>query len=324
MDDSMNDSTPSTETSVSPVFSFPDPDLTVRSSDKIAFKVHKWILSSASGVFKDMLALDDLPVGTSAPGSVVDVAEDSGSLEAMLRFMYPLPRPICKDMDTVLPLLHVADKYHIPIITSAMQENLIASHFIENDTLRTFAVAKKFNLKRVEEAVLTDLVKDPQIFSKMIIIPPEIDAITIDDILRINYYREHRADKAYSLFRHVNIPILPACECRANFPGFAEGADEPGECESWGAFHRLLRIKMVGDPTLDVAEESIREEVCQDSQCGDARVHLFKHYKHSISLAASEIAKLPWTYPAEYEAHKLFAQKFNEVGKAPVKFEYDQ
>ncbi|KZS91900.1 hypothetical protein SISNIDRAFT_393178, partial [Sistotremastrum niveocremeum HHB9708] len=133
-----------------------DSDLTIRTSDKVEFRVHKSILSFASGVFKDMLGLDSLPSSNVSPQKIVDVTEDGESMEAVLRYIYPLPHPIFKTMDQIVMMLDLSDKYNVPVINAAMQECLLANSFFKKHLLRTFAISKKYQLLKVEAAVVPE------------------------------------------------------------------------------------------------------------------------------------------------------------------------
>ncbi|KZS87856.1 hypothetical protein SISNIDRAFT_419022, partial [Sistotremastrum niveocremeum HHB9708] len=131
---------------VSPHFRYQDSNLIIRSSDEMEFHVHKSIMSSSSRVFRDMLSLDTQNLSTTSDLPLVDVSEESDVIEAALRFLYPLPRPILKSLSPMVVLFELADKYDIPLINFTLQEILSQSDLLTLETVRTFGIAKKFNL----------------------------------------------------------------------------------------------------------------------------------------------------------------------------------
>ncbi|KZS91903.1 hypothetical protein SISNIDRAFT_402486, partial [Sistotremastrum niveocremeum HHB9708] len=94
-------------------FQFLDSNLIIRCSDQVDFKVHKSVMSMVSGVFRDMTALDHINQCRTPSDCVVTVSEDSQSMGALLRYIYPFPRPILTDMNVIVRLLALADKYDI-------------------------------------------------------------------------------------------------------------------------------------------------------------------------------------------------------------------
>ncbi|KZS87858.1 hypothetical protein SISNIDRAFT_418959, partial [Sistotremastrum niveocremeum HHB9708] len=128
----------------SPHFQFPDADLIIRTSDKVTFHVHKTILSFASRVFRDMLSLDNINPPFTSEQRVVDVSEESGLMDATLRYFYPLSRPILKDLLPIILLLEVADKYDIPVITFSLEDLLLVTEVAKSSPGRTYALARKF------------------------------------------------------------------------------------------------------------------------------------------------------------------------------------
>ncbi|KZS87861.1 hypothetical protein SISNIDRAFT_391687, partial [Sistotremastrum niveocremeum HHB9708] len=127
--------------SSSPHFQYADANLIIRTSDHVELRVHKSIMASTSRVFKDMLSLDDLRAQSSSETRVVDVTETSAAMEAALRFLYPLPRPILTTLEPIVILLEIGDKYDIPILGEAMQEGLLASPFIQSHTTRVYSIS---------------------------------------------------------------------------------------------------------------------------------------------------------------------------------------
>ncbi|KZS87616.1 hypothetical protein SISNIDRAFT_402846, partial [Sistotremastrum niveocremeum HHB9708] len=70
-------------------FSFSDSNLTIRSKDGTRFLIHKSIMSSVSGVFRDMLSLDQIPSCDNTPDNVVDLPECASYIDLLLIYIYP-------------------------------------------------------------------------------------------------------------------------------------------------------------------------------------------------------------------------------------------
>jgi hypothetical protein len=77
---------------VHPSFDYDDADVTLRSSDKVDFHVHKIILSLSSPFFKSMFLLKQPNESSSEKHRpVVDMSEGCTTIEALLAFIYPRP-----------------------------------------------------------------------------------------------------------------------------------------------------------------------------------------------------------------------------------------
>ncbi|KZT69333.1 hypothetical protein DAEQUDRAFT_273983 [Daedalea quercina L-15889] len=94
-------------------------DVVLRSSDGDDFRVHRLILSEASSVFEGMFSLPqptDAPVEHATEGKdtpVVEVPENSRTLDRLLRHCYPMSRPALNDLKEVVSLLEALKKYEM-------------------------------------------------------------------------------------------------------------------------------------------------------------------------------------------------------------------
>ena len=131
-------------------------DVILRSSDPLDFHARKAILAEASAVFDDMFNLPQPPASasTSVPSAtrvhidsseykdglpVITLQEDSATLDALLRFCYPIPNKRIHDIDTLSRILTASMKYAMDGVTAMLREDLrrLASDF----PLRTFCLA---------------------------------------------------------------------------------------------------------------------------------------------------------------------------------------
>lgn len=138
-------------------FTTNDGDIILRagseSGPKHDFRVHKFILSLASPVFKDMFAFpqppDQTPSGQQEP-PVIDVPEPPEVLDAILRFIYPgVELPKIAGQSTLTASLLAADKYDITSMYPTLRENLKASLSRRSDALSVYIIACRFGFSEV-------------------------------------------------------------------------------------------------------------------------------------------------------------------------------
>lgn len=94
-------------------FTAKDADIILRTPESNLFRVHKNILSIASSVFRDMLAVPQSPSEEGEFGPpIVDVQDSAKDLEVLLRMIYPVAFPPITDLDTLSNAFVILDKYH--------------------------------------------------------------------------------------------------------------------------------------------------------------------------------------------------------------------
>ena len=126
-----------------------EPDL------KHDFCVHKFILSLASTVFKDMFAFPQ-PSDQNQnehPGiPVVDIPDSPGVFDTILRCIYPgVELPRITDISILSTLFSAADKYNIASICPVLKESL--KSFLPGDSFRVYIIACRFGfLEEAKEA----------------------------------------------------------------------------------------------------------------------------------------------------------------------------
>ena len=119
-------------------------DVILRSSDKVDFRVYKVILSFASPFFKDMFSLEQ-PVGSGAdvPASdadmhVVEMTEDKGIIDCLLRYIYPIPDSYIGSLGVLERVLEAALKYDLTQPIHLSKQRL--HNFIRPQPLHAYAV----------------------------------------------------------------------------------------------------------------------------------------------------------------------------------------
>lgn len=295
----------------SPLFQFPDADFTIRSSDKILFHVHKTLICLASRVFRDMISLNHLSSSSSSPHPIVDISEKGDLTDAMLRYIYPLPRPVFNSLDPMVLLLEAGDKYDIANIAAAIEDLLLVTPIAEYDSVRAYAISKKFQLSRLEPVVECMLLKEPYALLQDEETPDEIGQITADDYRKLDFYRKERVRRAHELFNHNRVKDRAMCECRdkeivCNIPQLHHiMVEERRLCQSWGVFARICSKELLKCPTLEINAHHLRQRAVDESSCKDAKSVLFDDFKVIIACLSLDIQELPWRFPEAYAESQI-------------------
>ena len=112
------------------------------------FRVHKFILSLASPVFKDMFTLPQPPDhnrNKKPDIPIVGISESPEVFDVILRFIYPgVEPPKVDDVSTLAALFSAADKYNIASIYPVLKESL--KTFLPSDSFRVYIIACQFGL----------------------------------------------------------------------------------------------------------------------------------------------------------------------------------
>ena len=183
----------STPTYAQSPFNNPAGDIVLRASDGVNFRVRSAILAEASPIFSDMLSL---PQGTEASDSaensstlegkpVVDLTEDSGTLDPLLRLCYPTQDPQLTDIRDIRLVLGAALKYDMDEAVALMKDKLRS--FIANEPFRTWSSACLLRLEDVAKESAVALL-DKDIPSEA---PPELNEVSAGDYFRLETF--HRA-----------------------------------------------------------------------------------------------------------------------------------
>ena len=165
------------------------------------FRVHKFILSLASPVFKDMFAFPqpsnqnhneqlDIPI--------VDVPDSPTVLDAILRFVYPGVRPPAfTDLSTVSSLLFAADKYDIVSMRPALKDALRS--FIDAEPFRVYIVASRLGF--MEEAKAAAKVSTLEAIMLPKYHEKDVRHVSGVDLYRLLWFSKTREDFARSAIR---------------------------------------------------------------------------------------------------------------------------
>ena len=132
-------------------FTADDADVILRTPESKLFRVHKNILSIASPVFRDMLAvpqpLPGLTEGAEHDLPIVDIYDSAQDLEVLLRMIYPVAFAPITDLDTLSAAFVILDKYHTEGLQERLKPLLISSTFLAADPMRVYAIACRWGFK---------------------------------------------------------------------------------------------------------------------------------------------------------------------------------
>ncbi|KAL5512779.1 hypothetical protein ACEPAG_3045 [Sanghuangporus baumii] len=130
-------------------------DVILQSVDRVNFRVLKSIMELASPFFADMFSLPQPPAKDGNPGEipVVRLAETSTTLDALLRFCYPVKRPRLDQQDVLMiaEVLRAALKYDIDAVIDAAKEAFEKRVNVSGtEAIKGYAIA--CSMHRYEEA----------------------------------------------------------------------------------------------------------------------------------------------------------------------------
>lgn len=138
-------------------------DIILRTSDQVDFRIHRAILAIVSPVFATMFGLPqpggsqgNEPGPTSLP--MVDISEDSKTLDTLLRLCYPVPKEETKETDIVILALNAAIKYDMEWPISIFTKKLEDIAF--RKPLHTWTVACRLGSETVARKAATFLLRD--------------------------------------------------------------------------------------------------------------------------------------------------------------------
>ena len=162
-------------------FNKPNADLVLRTSDAVYFSVHMVVLGLTSDFFDGMAKVPQ-PCG---PGErpIVDVQENSDTLDALLRYMYPCDDPILNDIMRIGDVLRAAVKYQVDPIAQRLKTRLS----IFDDPKRVFVVACLADLENEAYQAAVEWSQDPH-FDLEDTYVKEMDALSAGTYYRLLHF----------------------------------------------------------------------------------------------------------------------------------------
>ncbi|KAI0786797.1 hypothetical protein C8Q75DRAFT_808311 [Abortiporus biennis] len=194
--------TPDVEFTVSPSFSDDDADFIIRTGDNIDFKVYRAILGRASPVFKDMFALPQSPPSTPNASEyinglpIVHVTEDSKTMDLVLTFCYPIPKPAKMSITDIRDILEATRKYQMDYISSLVRP--LWREAVRDEPLRGFAIACSMHWED-EARIAARLSLEEPIWPIEPPLPQEFRAVSADTMVRLISYHRRCGKEAVAL-----------------------------------------------------------------------------------------------------------------------------
>ena len=176
-------------------FTTTDGDIILRAGpkpySKHDFRVHKFILSLASPVFKDMFAFPQPPdqiLDEEHQLPIVDILDPSDILDTILRLIYPgVEPPSITVLSTLHALFSTADKYNIASICPVLREQLKV--LLPDNPLTAYIIARQFGFLQEAREAAKVLAPANFVFNS----PPEaLQYISTTDLYRLFQFLERR------------------------------------------------------------------------------------------------------------------------------------
>jgi hypothetical protein len=172
-------------------FDHPKADVILRSSDGIDFYVFKLLLTLASPFFETMFNLPQPAVGTCDDTKdgfpVVNMQEDSKTLDILLRFFYPstlTEDPSLESLTDILAIIGAARKYSLDSVEKQVCQALANPKVLKTDPVRCFAIARNARFKDETMTAARYSLGQPLIPAYF----PELELITASDLLALLVY----------------------------------------------------------------------------------------------------------------------------------------
>jgi len=186
-------------------FNKPNADIILHTSDDVHFYVHLVVLGLTSGFFEGMEKLPQ-PAGGSER-AILLVSEDSATLDALLRFMYPCDKPAINDVMRIGDVLRAAVKYQVDDVVKQLKKQL--SMF--DDPLHVFTVACLADLEDLAYQAAVEWCQDGA-FDLEDTYVQEMEALPAGTYFRLLYFCDafNRGDDIAEHYRFTRPPSASA------------------------------------------------------------------------------------------------------------------
>ncbi|KAH9009130.1 hypothetical protein EDB85DRAFT_1477714 [Lactarius pseudohatsudake] len=157
--------------SVPSCLDIPDPNIIVRSSDKVNFRVRKSVLAMSSPFFNDLLSLPQPPDDELVDGlPVIQLPEDADLLNSLISLLYPIPPIIPDSYEKVFSLLAACQKYDMESVQSTIRDGIKLGRFpvpVEAEAFRACAIAGSMGLSPELENAARLTLRYPMTFESL-------------------------------------------------------------------------------------------------------------------------------------------------------------
>lgn len=179
-------------------FDKPDADIVLRSSDLVDFRVRRRILFEASPVFESILSIPQ-PTSCDTTPPVVEVVEESTTLDILLRICYPIVKPTSQwSLKDSARALNGARKYDMELPIALLTNELVAA--ASHSPMQVWAIACRTGL---EELAIHA--------AKATLVIPQLDFASfgrMEDISAGDYFRLLQFHRANGIVDQPNFRLL--------------------------------------------------------------------------------------------------------------------
>ncbi|KAF7968017.1 hypothetical protein HWV62_11691 [Athelia sp. TMB] len=222
-------------------FDAEDADIILLSTDNAMFRVHKCILAAASTFFQSMFTLPQkVTSGTHVPAA--PISETSETVDALLRFVYPVENPDIHSLDKLNAVLAAACKYDFDSVVSALRKILVSPRFLEAHPTRVFAIASRYELEP-EAQIASSHTLNVNVLDCPL--SDDLKFITAHSYVRLLNLHRRRADAAQALLK---VPDEVKC-MQCNGHGLASSFAAP---KWWKVWEEMAKKELAIRPTSDV------------------------------------------------------------------------
>ncbi len=284
-------------------------DAILRASDHVDFWVRRSILAEASCVFEDMLSIPQPSPGASNADELKDglpvirLAEDSRTLDSLLRLCYPTDDPEFGSLDELRPVLEAAIKFMMQEATSLLRRRLVKLG--QAQPLRAFAISCSLELEQ-EAGLLA-----PLAHGLLGTFVEELHTISAGAYYRLVHYQPRKPNTSPKNTRFGTPVVTPAINKDINHSdGLAELI--PPELLNSSTADVILRSVdgvnfYLHSTILSFASPVFRRMIVDNSNTGDNHRDPITLPEHSQTLAAL----LQHVYPLPRPAPPSSLSKLN-------------
>jgi len=233
------------------------------------FRVHKFILSLASPVFKDMFTFPQPPDqnhNEQPKIPIINFSEPPYILDMILRLIYPgAELPNIPNVSTLNDLFSVADKYNMTSLYPILRQSL--KTFLPSNPFRVYIIACRFGF--LDEAKQALRVLTPDAATLETEHEEDLRHISSIDLYRLMWFFTMRKRSGQARIREVT-SLTPefyynlCCKHCANGQGFYEQLErrlqnlfEENPCAQFDDLNGVLDT--LPDPPLGCAPEDLRD-----------------------------------------------------------------
>jgi len=291
-----------------PPFDKDTADIILRSSDLVDFRVRKSILEEASDLFKDMFSL---PQSKSCTGedngynadlkdgiAIIAMAEDSRTLDSLLRICYPTPNPDLSDTGQLRSVLRAALKYTIDGAVEPIKVQIRAIAIEE--PLRIYAIALESRLHDEARAAA----KYSLNHRLQGVYVPELELIPAGAYYRLLNYRERCSDAVNPLRSGTQWVLAakmawfegPYCTCQAASTSIATDAGTRTPKKWWWDLVQKMQAITDLTPCGKALTTSIYQHACSAittvALCSSCRTSVSSQLESFIRSYAAEVDRV--------------------------------